>query len=39
MNGNILWAIGVGLIVLAVVFGALTWLNWWLPQMQAAVGR
>jgi hypothetical protein len=35
MNDNILWAIGVGIVVLAVVFGFLMWLNWWLPQVHA----
>lgn len=33
MDNNIAWAIGVGVIVLAFVFGFLTWLNWWLPQV------
>lgn len=29
------WFIGVSLIVIAVVFGFLMWLNWWLPQVQS----
>jgi hypothetical protein len=33
MTDNILWAIGLGVIVLAGVFGFLMWLNWWLPQV------
>lgn len=33
MNDNILWAIGVCVIVLAAVFGVLLWLQWWLPQV------
>lgn len=39
MKDQILWAFGLGLIVLAVVAGFLMWLHWWLPQFQEAVGR
>lgn len=33
MKDQILWAIGMGVVVLAVVFGFLMWLTWWLPQV------
>lgn len=34
---NVGWIIGLGLIVLAAVFGILQWFAWWWPQVEAGV--
>lgn len=38
MKIDIAWMVGIGVIVVAAVFGFLLWLNWWLPQVAPAFG-